>query len=51
MLCLDYSTSGPDVEPQALQVDQELNYRVTVFAETFEQFVLGLEQDEDIPVE
>jgi hypothetical protein len=51
MLCLDYSLGGPNVEPRVVHVDQELDYRVTVLAETFEEFVLGLEPDENFAVE
>lgn len=51
MLCLDYSANGPDMEPRVVHVDQELDYRVTVLAETFEEFVLGLETEENFPIE
>lgn len=51
MLCLDYSFSGPGVEPRVVHVDQELDYQVTVLADTFEEFVLGLEPDENFAVE
>jgi len=51
MICLDYFAVGPDGEPRVVHVDQELDYRVTVLAETFEQFILGLETEENFPVE
>jgi hypothetical protein len=50
MLCLDYS-QGPEVEPRVVHVDQEFDYKVTVLAETFKQFVLGLEHRENFPIE
>lgn len=46
MLCLDYSQPGPDGEPKVVHVDQEANYRATVVAPNFENFIRGL-QDED----
>lgn len=49
MLCLDYSM-GADLEPRVVHVDQELDYRITVLADTFEEFVLGLEPDENFPI-
>lgn len=46
MLCLDYRECGPQGEPRVVHVDQELDYKVTVVAESFESFVRGLEGDE-----
>ncbi len=51
MLCLDYSVAGPTGEPRVVHVDQEWDYRVTVLAETFEDFVFGLEPDENFVVD
>lgn len=51
MLCLDYTVSGPNGEPRVVHVDQEWDYQVTVLAETFEEFVLGLEPDENFPID
>lgn len=51
MLCLDYSMGGPNVEHRVVRVDQELYYRVTALAETFEDFILGLEPDENLAIE
>jgi hypothetical protein len=47
MLCLDYSRRGPSAEPQVVYVDQEPGYCITVLAETFEEFILRLEPDEN----
>jgi len=51
MLCLDYSQRGPYEQPRVVHVDQELDYSVTVLAETFEEFILGLEPDENFAVD
>jgi len=46
MVCLDYRQCGPDGEPTVVHVDQELDYKITFVAPTFEAFVRGLEDDE-----
>jgi len=46
LLCLDYSSCGPSGEPRVVHVDQENDYKITHVADTFEQFVRGLESDE-----
>lgn len=46
MLCLDYRFCGPMGEPSVVHVDQELDYRITPVAESFESFIRGLEFDE-----
>jgi len=46
MLCLDYSECGPTGEPRVVHVDQEFDYKVTFVANTFEEFIRGLESDE-----
>lgn len=51
MLCLDYTQVGPEQEPRVLHVDQELDYQVTVLADTFEEFILGLEPDENFALD
>ncbi len=45
MVCLDYTHCGPTGEPRVVHVDQELDYKVVLVAETFELFIRGL-QDE-----
>lgn len=47
MVCLDYRKCGPLGEPQVVHVDQELDYKITFLAETFEAFVRGLEDDDE----
>ena len=51
MLCLDYSACGPTGEPRVVHVDQELDYAITHVADTFEQFVRGLEPSEAFPTD
>ena len=46
MICLDYRKCGPDGEPQVVHVDQELDYRITFVADSFEKFIRGLESDQ-----
>lgn len=45
MLCLDYRRCGPKGEPSVVHVDQELDYKITQVAESFESFIRGLELD------
>ena len=47
MLALDYRLCGPKGEPRVVHVDQEFYYKITFVAETFEQFIRGLELDEN----
>jgi len=42
MVGLDYRNCGPHGEPSVVHVDQELDYRITLLAETFERFIRGL---------
>jgi hypothetical protein len=46
MLCLDYRLCGVNGEPRVVHVDQELDYKITLVAPTFESFVRGLEGDD-----
>lgn len=51
MLCLDYSVGGLSEKPRVVHVDQELDYRVTVLADTFEEFLLGLKPAADFLID
>lgn len=51
MLCLDYSSCGVSGEPRVVHMDQEIDYTITHVADTFEQFVLGLESEENFPLD
>ncbi len=42
MVMLDYRASGPDGEPTVVHVDQELDYRITPLAPSFDAFVRRL---------
>jgi hypothetical protein len=42
MVMFDFRKCGPKGEPSVVHVDQELNYRVTPLAPSFEAFVRGL---------
>lgn len=46
MFCLDYRDCAPGSEPRVVHVDQEWDYKVTLIAETFEDFIRGLESDD-----
>lgn len=45
MIFLDYRACGPEGEPAVVHVDQELDYRITHLADSFEEFVRGLQND------
>lgn len=47
MLCLDYRVCGKDGEPMVVHVDQARDYTVTVLANSFQEFILGLEPEEN----
>jgi hypothetical protein len=47
MICLDYRACRPDGEPQVVHIDQELDYRITLVAPTFEAFIRGLESEDN----
>ncbi|RFA27317.1 SMI1/KNR4 family protein [Alkalilimnicola ehrlichii] len=51
MLCLDYSSCGPEGEPRVVHVDQEWDYAVTHVAASFEAFVRGLETADGFPLD
>ena len=46
MICLDYRECGPLGEPTVVHVDQECDYKITLVARSFDEFVNGLEPDE-----
>ena len=54
MIFLDYRACGPQGEPAVVHVDQENGYKITHLADSFEEFIRGLEHeslydpDEDI---
>ena len=47
MVFLDYRECGPHGEPGVVHIDQEDDYLITPLADTFEEFVRGLVDEED----
>ena len=45
MIFLDYRACGPQGEPAVVHVDQENDYKITHLADSFEEFVRGLEHE------
>ncbi len=47
MIFLDYTECGPDGEPKVVHVDQENDYKITLLADSFEEFIRGLLPESD----
>ncbi|MBO1696743.1 DUF2185 domain-containing protein [[Clostridium] symbiosum] len=45
MIFLDYRACGPQGEPAVVHVDQENDYKITHLADSFEEFICGLEHE------
>ncbi len=45
MIFLDYTKCGRDGEPSVVHVDQEDDYKITHLADSFEEFIRGLEPE------
>ena len=45
MLCLDYRHVAGEAEPRVVHVDQEADSEITIVAETFEDFIRGLQPE------
>jgi len=45
MIFLDYRACGPQGEPAVVHVDQENEYKITRLADSFEEFIRGLEPE------
>ena len=45
MIFLDYRACGPQGEPAVVHVDQENGYKITHLADSFEEFIRGLEPE------
>ncbi len=51
MIFLDYRECGPKCEngePKVVYIDQEADYEIVVLANTFEEFINGLVEDEEV---
>jgi tetratricopeptide (TPR) repeat protein len=46
MIFLDYRLCGPQGEPEVVHIDQEQDYEITLLADDFESFILGLRSDD-----
>lgn len=46
IVMLDYRACGKDGEPEVVHVDQEDDYEITFLADSFEEFIKGLVNDE-----
>lgn len=50
MVFLDYREYGTQGEPKVVHIDQENDFHITPLAETFEQFICGLVNDDQFDV-
>jgi hypothetical protein len=51
MLCLDYRDCVRSGEPRVVHIDQEIDYRITLVAPTFEAFIRGLKNESEFPLD
>ena len=51
VVMLDYRHCGPQGEPEVIHVDQEDDYKITFLAKNFEEFILGLKNDDEFELE
>lgn len=47
MIFLDYRECGPSGEPKVVHIDQEMDYEITPLADSFEEFIRGLVNEEN----
>lgn len=48
MIFLDYRACGPTGEPDVVHINQALDYKITKIADSFEDFICGLVDDETL---
>lgn len=51
MIFLDYRECGPQGEPKVVHIDQECNYEITPLADSFEDFIRGLVNEDNFELE
>ena len=51
MIFLDYRECGSQGEPKIVHVDQEWDYKITPLADSFEEFIRGLVNEDDFQSE
>ena len=51
VVMLDYRNCGSQGEPEVIHVDQEDDYKITFLATNFEEFILGLKNDDEFELE
>lgn len=47
MIFLDYRECGPSGEPKVVHIDQEMDYEITFLADSFEEFIRGLVNEDN----
>lgn len=48
MVFLDYRECGPNGEPKVVHIDQEFDYKITLLAQNFEEFITKLCYEEEL---
>ena len=48
MVFLDYRECGPNGEPKVVHIDQEFDYKITLLAQNFEEFINKLCYEEEL---
>ena len=51
MIFLDYRACGQQGEPKVVHIDQEWDYEITPLADSFEDFIRGLVNEDDFALE
>ena len=51
MIFLDYRECGSQRKPKLVHIDQECDYKITPLADSFEEFIRGLANEDDFDLE